>query len=1052
MPKGTFFGVSKEEETTKYEEVKRIARDKVTSMKENVDNLAAELHELQEVYDLDEKEGLAQWFVKDNRFREVRQDLLRAERACKKPYFGRIDFVDSQNDTKATYYIGKSVIYEDPADPVVIDWRAPVSSVYYEQNLGKCRYKVPREGSFEIDLKRKRTYEIDDEGVKDYFDSEVVANDELLTKYLSKSKRNVLSEIIATIQQEQNEVIRINPHHNVLIQGSAGSGKTTVAMHRISYILYNYEREFAAKDFYIIGSNKLLLNYITGVLPDLDVYDVPQMTMEELFIRLLYEEWDDRQIRKNEKTDKNIGVKGQSLWFDRLEEYCEKLLWEYIPQEDIRVRDNNHLLMSGEDIKKVLRDMKGRTIKDIYDKLTDILISRLESEMFGKGLSYSSEMQKRMYSYFENYFRRREVKDNVFSIYNRFVKEQKANGIICEVFEDTPDLYDLASLTYIYKRLKETEVIREACHVVIDEAQDFGISVYRSLKYCLSKCTFTIMGDVAQNINLGCGLGDWEELKNVMLPDEYDYFGLLRKSYRNTIEISNFATDILRHGSFPIYPVEPIIRHGNEVTIEGISDFDKRLDSIAKILIEWKSEYETIAVICKDVEESKKTALLLETKLKNGYKTEGFVKLFDENNIDLSKRVTVLPIEYAKGLEFDAVIISDASKKSYPSEDGYAKLLYVAATRALHELKVFYSDELTGLIADAIPQNRLNVFLQDDDHHKKALIMPEDERTNDEIARDQAIIGDYESSIRDKYGPKKIVINQPVQKFDNNRKGNEKRQSKRININENKSSVVYSLTNEKKEIESRKSVYGVGGVNIDNQVRLSEVKTRKALKKKSEFGDSPDGTSLLPPGHGKINTAVKWVNEERDKVTVTSFYDNLCLIPVSEDTVRVLIYKTEGRHLPVPKEVKLSSSVKWNCVQGRNSIEVSTEKICISIDRKTGNITYSSKKVGKMFSESIKLGRQYNESDRTWYQFIGWKKNESIKAVDEDGSFIDVISTARYISHGPDSECACEIISANGYRLIFPAGNKLLLNTIPSYSYIKFEKAEEIDFYFQVIK
>lgn len=148
MPKGTFFGVTKEEEKTKYEEVKRIAKDKVSKMKSNVDSLAAELHELQEVYDLDEKEGLAQWFVKDNRFREVRQDLLRAERACKKPYFGRIDFIDSENDKKATYYIGKSVIYEDPADPVVIDWRAPVSSVYYEQNLGKCRYKVPREGAF----------------------------------------------------------------------------------------------------------------------------------------------------------------------------------------------------------------------------------------------------------------------------------------------------------------------------------------------------------------------------------------------------------------------------------------------------------------------------------------------------------------------------------------------------------------------------------------------------------------------------------------------------------------------------------------------------------------------------------------------------------------------------------------------------------------------------------------------------------------------------------------------------------------------------------------
>lgn len=1045
MPKGTFFGVTKEEEKTKYEEVKRIAKDKVSQMKSNVDSLAAELHELQEVYDLDEKEGLAQWFVKDNRFREVRQDLLRAERACKKPYFGRIDFIDSENDKKATYYIGKSVIYEDPADPVVIDWRAPVSSVYYEQNLGKCRYKVPREGAFEIDLKRKRTYEIEDDGIKDFYDSEVVANDELLTKYLSKSKRNVLSEIIATIQQEQNEVIRINPHHNVLIQGSAGSGKTTVAMHRISYILYNYEREFSAKDFYIIGSNKLLLNYITGVLPDLDVYDVPQLTMEELFVRLLYEEWDGREVRKIDKTDKNIGIKGQSGWFDKLEEFCEKLMWEYVPQENIRVRENNHILMTGEDIKKILRDMKGRTIKDIYDKLTDILISRLESEMFGKGLSYSSEMQKRMYTFYENYFRKREVKDSIFDIYSRFIREQRSAGIKCEVNENIPDLYDLASLAFIYKRLKETEVIREACHVVIDEAQDFGISVYRALKYCMNKCTFTIMGDVAQNINLGCGLGDWEELKKVMLPNEYDYFGLLRKSYRNTVEISNFATDILRHGTFPIYPVEPIIRHGREVIVKGIEEDSKRLEAIADCLFKWKNEYETIAVICRDVNEAKETAKILDSLLKTGYETDGYIKLFDEDNVELSGKATVLPIEYAKGLEFDAVIVSDASKKAYPKEDGYAKLLYVAATRALHELIVFYSDNLTGLIADPIPKDRVNIELKDDDHHKKALIMPEDERTTDEIARDQAVIGDYESAHRDKYGPKKIVTNKPVVNK------NISKVSNKILINEHKGSVVYAEKTEK-VIESRKSVYGIGGVNIDNKVSLSETNSRKPLRKKSEFGDSPEGTSLLPPGHGKINTAVKWIYEEKDRVTITSFYDNLCIIPVSEDVVRVLIYKTEGRHLPVPKEIKCFENVKWSCVQGRNTVDICTDKICISVDRKTGNVSFASKRVGNMLSESAKLGRQYNESDRTWYHFLAWKKNESIKAVDEDGSFMDVISQARFISHGPESEKACEIISANGYRLIFPAGNKLLLNTIPSYSYIKYEKAGEIDFYFQVAK
>lgn len=1076
MSKGNFCGISKDDETTKYLEVKEIANNKVKQMKANVDSLANELHELQEVYDLDEKEGLAQWFVKDNRFKEVRQDLLRAERACKKPYFGRIDFVDSDNDSKATFYIGKSVIYEDPANPVVIDWRAPISSVYYESNLGKCRYKVPREGSFEIDLQRKRTYEIDNEGVRDFYDSEVVANDELLTKYLSKSKRNVLSEIIATIQKEQNEVIRINPHHNVLIQGSAGSGKTTVAMHRISYILYNYEREFDPRDFYIVGSNKLLLNYITGVLPDLDIYDIPQMTMEELFVKLLYEEWnDDIKIRKLDKTDINVGIKGQTKWFDDLEEFCEQLMWEYVPKQDIRLKENNHILLSGDDIEKILTDMKGRTIKDIYDRLKDILISKLETEMFGKGLSYSQEMQKRMYSFYENYFARRTVKDSVFEIYKRFVKTEFNKGTKCEVYEDEFDLYDLASLAFIYKRLKETEVVREACHVVIDEAQDFGISVYRSLKYCLSKCTFTIMGDVAQNINLGCGLGDWEELKAVMLPDEYDYFGLLRKSYRNTVEISEFATDILRHGSFPIYPVEPIVRHGNEVNIIQKNSNDI-YETIACDLKKWKDEYETIAVICKDMDEAVDATKQLKDVLEVQYGIKNYVNIFSEENVDLSGKVTVLPIEYSKGLEFDAVIILDASKNAYPKEDGYAKLLYVAATRALHELKVYYKGELTGLIADPIPEDRVNVQFEDDNFHKKALEMPEDERTTDEIARDQALIGDSERVLRDKYGPKKIevvkpkdpIVKKPIGKLGTNSTLTKTpvtvaktpisatKTSKRVTINEHRSSIAYSESKTNGSSILRSSVYGVGGVKIKTNADKKTVVTGmgSASRKRiaSEFGDSPVGISLTPPGHGVINHAVKWINEEKDKVTITSFYDNLCITPVTDDTVRITIYKTEDKHLPVPKEINVSPGVKWNCVQGRNSIDITTDKVVISVDRKTGVMSLGSKKLGPLLTESAKLSRQFYENDKTWYHFWAWKKNENIKAIDEDDESTDVISTAKYISHGPESDEASIFVSMNGYRVVIPSANKIMLNTIPAYSYIKYEKAGEIDFYFQVVK
>lgn len=168
---------------------------------------------------------------------------------ARKPYFGRIDFKDPNVKGDESYYIGRVGIAKNNSEPVVLDWRAPIASVYYESGLGPCQYTVSSEGTFTIDLKRKRTYEIENDHLKDFFDSDVVANDELLTKYLAKNKKAVLGEIIATIQKEQNLIIRRSPKTNIIVQGVAGSGKTTVAMHRISYILYNYSDDFRPEGF-----------------------------------------------------------------------------------------------------------------------------------------------------------------------------------------------------------------------------------------------------------------------------------------------------------------------------------------------------------------------------------------------------------------------------------------------------------------------------------------------------------------------------------------------------------------------------------------------------------------------------------------------------------------------------------------------------------------------------------------------------------------------------------------------------------------------------------
>ena len=1019
---GTFYGTTREDEENKLKQVTGIAEEKLRSVKERAEGLKEELKSLREVYDAEDKEGLAQWFNTDAKFKEVRNDIRRAERAISKPFFGRIDIEDDENGKRETLYIGKTDIAQNPSQPEVVSWRAPISSVYYDHSLGVCNYTVPREGIYRVDLKRKRTYEIEEGVIKDFYDSDVVANDELLTKYLSKSKRNVLSEIIATIQQEQNEVIRINPKHNVLIQGSAGSGKTTVAMHRISYILYNYDTEFKPDGFYIVGSNRVLLNYITGVLPDLDVYGVRQMTMEELFTRLLYEDWDKKKykVRTFDKKEKSIGIKGTGEWFKRLSSFCKKVEWEHVPREDMFMEKTGHPLMSRSEIEKVLTDYPDWSMFRRFERLNDLLESKVEAELYGNGYTYNQEEQKKLLRKYSNYFNKFIWKDSVFDLYEEFVaNELKDNpGIIYE--KNAPDLYDLASLAYIYKRIKESEVIQEASHVVIDEAQDFGMTVYYSLKYCMSKCSFTIMGDVSQNINFDCGLQDWEELKKVMLPDRYDYFGLLRKSYRNTVEISNFATDILKHASFPIYPVEPIIRHGDEVKCIKTSDPESHKKSVLECIASMREkQYETIAVICKDTHEAADVYDYMHDK------TE--VKFFSGEDTEFSNGVYVIPIEYSKGLEFDAVIIYDASDEAYPKEDGYAKLLYVAATRALHELKVFYLGNLTGLVADPIPKDRENITFDEDTYHIKPRVLEEEFKSREEIAREQALEGDYDRKLRDKYGPKKIVI-----KTD---KPDTEKASPQIAV----------------------AKVGIIKPSLNGNEGKSDADNNASSGKKtgSEFGSMPASTSLKPIGHAKINNTIRWINKDTEKVEAVTGYGTLNVIPVSDDTVRILFSKGDPKNIQnLPDEVKRNLAVKWVCANTRDSVEIRLEKLTVRIDKKTGAVSFISQKGDVLLSENAVAARQYHGNADIWWEYFDWSKKENLSARgDELSVWEDITNSAKYISHTALSQNPSVMMSSKGYQILVPGSIKVMVCTIPTYGpYLRFEDTPQIDYIFRAAR
>lgn len=406
-------GITRQDEEKRLQHTLEIAQRKVDANRQSVQALAEELHAMQEEFDENDKEAQTLWHNADARFKFVNQDLRRAEQARKKPYFGRIDFRDKKLKKDEVYYIGRSVIADNPAEPEVIDWRAPIASVYYDAALGDVSYSVKGEGKYDITLSRKRTYEIENDELKDFYDSDVVANDELLTKYLARNKKAVLGEIIATIQQEQNEVIRKKPQHNMIVQGAAGSGKTTVAMHRISYILYNYEQEFAPEDFYIVGSNQVLLNYITGVLPELNVYGVSQMTMEQLFVRLLYEDWDKSWQIKPVVKGVTPAVKGTLVWFKELENFCLRYEYRAIPREDVVIEKTGKVLLDRATIARLLKETKDLSRADKISRLTDYLMARLENELSGKYYSYTQPEKQKLKHYYETYFGKREWKGYV---------------------------------------------------------------------------------------------------------------------------------------------------------------------------------------------------------------------------------------------------------------------------------------------------------------------------------------------------------------------------------------------------------------------------------------------------------------------------------------------------------------------------------------------------------------------------------------------------------------------------------------------------------------
>lgn len=723
------FELEKEKLFKTIEIIKAILVDKEEELKNLFNNFIGDREEL--------------WKIADMKKMHIRN----LKTSVNKPYFARIDFTSDEDGKVSTVYIGKNGVIKN-TDIIVTDWRAPISSLYYDAEIGRCSFEAPN-GTISGNMSLKRQFEIELGELQEYFDVDLVSNDELLQKYLNSNNDARLKSIVSTIQKEQNDVIRKKIFDNIIIQGVAGSGKTTVALHRIAYLVYNYMKTIKQNQYLVIGPNPVFLKYIKSVLPDLDVSSVEQCTFEQ-FAQMYIDEnisvnssdkkvIDNIEGKNNSDVDKfKCSIKYKKMIDKFLKIYFYSITskslmlgnFEVIPQNIMREIFEGTEEVYSKDLNNKIEitiDRLCKYIENNYDFITSRynnysfeLFKNVQTDeeknkmrnMFSKD---RTELSKNCRSILRKYFNKSKVSTiklyklfissiNDYDIYNYNNISELKRKTQKNIKNNSYDFEDLSALIYIKTALGLNKNYERIKHTVIDEAQDLGEFNFYVLKESLPASTFSIFGDLAQSIYDYRGINNWNEVNEVMFSGNGEIVNF-NKSYRTTAEIMESADDVL--DSIGLSRSDMVVRHGNPVQVSEIEDANNIPEYIAEKICEYKEKgYKTIAVISK-------------TDLLSNYINKA-LKMFginipnvtaNDDLIDEKFRVCTISNQLAKGLEFDAVILNNANEEIYSSNSSLdMKLLYVALTRALHELDIVYSGTITKPLSGNLKKSNMLVL------------------------------------------------------------------------------------------------------------------------------------------------------------------------------------------------------------------------------------------------------------------------------------------------------------------------------------------------------
>ena len=593
------------------------------------------------------------------------------------PYFGRIDFLEKKENSKVMpIYIGIHTFYDPESRATLIhDWRAPVSSMFYDHELGEAGYLSPS-GEIKAVISLKRQYRIRGGKMEFMIESALTVHDDILQKELSSNVDDKMKNIVATIQREQNQIIRNEDIRTLIIQGVAGSGKTSIALHRIAYLLYTFRDSISSKDILIISPNKVFSDYISNVLPELGEETVPETSMEQILSGVLEHKYKYQTYfgLVNELLEKpssslidRIAYKASFGFISELDKFILHIENTYFKAADVKL--TKYITIPAPFIEEQYLRFNRYPIRRRFDAMADYMLDMLK-------IQYAFTVTTAGRNLLKKEIRLMFAGNNDIQVYKDFFKWTNNPGMFKMRKGHTLEYSDLAPLAYLHLALEGNgnQPFRVK-HLLIDEMQDYSPIQYKVIQK-LFPCRKTVLGDAGQSVN-PYGSSTAETIQKSLTASE---IMKLCKSYRSTFEITDFAQKI-----HPNAELEPVARHGEKPQILQFGSAVEELSGIMGLISTYrKSGYKSLGIICKTEQQAREMADMLKSYAND-------ISFLSSQSSAFVQGIVIISAHMAKGLEFDEVIIPQTDERNYRSEIDKS-MLYVAVTRAMHRLTLTFHE------------------------------------------------------------------------------------------------------------------------------------------------------------------------------------------------------------------------------------------------------------------------------------------------------------------------------------------------------------------------